>query len=145
MSKQDRQGARTPADLERKYEFGQALSSIEESTKKQSDQISRQNSTMNDFIARSETEKASLEKSISNLEKSVSTLKQNVTSLQIRMTNADTKDKELSKSIYKVSQSVSRLESTVKSLATRLSTAELTLNDLVTRVTALEETEESGG
>lgn len=151
MSKQDRQGSKTPADVERKYGLGQTLSEIEEATRKQSDQISRQNSTMNDFMERSESEKASFEKSLSNVEKNVSTLKQNVTSLQIRMTNAEKKDKELSQSIYKLSQNVSSsgssynarlnaLQNSVNDLAKRVLAAEETLADLVERVTALEST-----
>ena len=147
MSKRDRQGARTPADLERKYEFGQSLSEMEEVSKKQSDQIARQNDTMNDFMASSYGKFASQDKDISNLEKNVSTLKQNVTSLQIRMTNAEKRDREISQSITGLANSgqsssvrLSKLEATVTDLTARLKTAEETLADLIERVTALEST-----
>lgn len=50
MSKQDRQGVRTPADLERKYDFGQ-YSDQESSAKKQGDQINRITQTLAQFMS----------------------------------------------------------------------------------------------
>ena len=144
MSKQDRQGARTPAELERKYEFGQTLSQLEEATQKQSDLISRQGNTMDDFIASSNSTIASMEKDISNVEKSVTSLKQGVNSLQIRMTNAERRDKELSQSISGLAQRISNSEqshsATTAELAASLKAVEETLADLIERVTALEST-----
>ena len=154
MSKQDRHGARTPADLERKYEFGQTLSELQETSRKQSDQISRQNDTMTEFIARSDKENAVLEKGLSDVEKSVSSLYKNIYRLQIRMTNAESRDVDVSQSITGLAKRISsseqsssgqnnrltNLENAVSELFTRLATAEETLADLVERVTALEST-----
>lgn len=149
MSKQDRQGARTPADLERKYEFGQALSEMEEASKKQSDQIARQNNTMNEFIGKSSGEIASLEKDVSRAKKDISNLKLNVTSFSVRLSNIEQGDKATSQSITGLAQRISSLEKDLSSFKTsvntRLETAESTLTDLVGRVTALESTTESGG
>lgn len=50
MSKQDRQGVRTPADLERKYDFSQ-FTADEASVKKYGDQINRLNQTLAQFMS----------------------------------------------------------------------------------------------
>lgn len=145
MSKQDRQGARTPADLERKYDFDQSFAQLEATTKKQNDQISRQTNDINDLKTATEVKIASFEKDVKNVEKSVSTLKQNVTSLQIRMTNSEIKDKELRQSISGLARSISGLESTLKGLLLKMEKAESTLVELDERVAALESASESGG
>lgn len=51
MSKQDRQGVRTAADLERKYDFGQVFGEGEGSYAKIADQLNRVNQTLAQFTA----------------------------------------------------------------------------------------------
>ena len=51
MSKQDRQGVRTAADIERKYELGQ-ISAQKDTTSKQSNQISQLAQTLSLFVSR---------------------------------------------------------------------------------------------
>lgn len=144
MSKQDRQGARTPADLERKYEFGESLSKLESETKKQSEQIDRQNRAMDEFMDNSSDTLTSLERDISRAKKDISNLKLNVTSFSIRLASIEQGDKETSQSITGLAQRVSKAETRLIALEAvfnaRLKTAEETLADLVERVTALEST-----
>ena len=66
MSKQDRQGVRTPADLERKYELGQ-ISAQKDSSAKQSNQIAQMSQTLSQFMATINAEIAALNKSIENV------------------------------------------------------------------------------
>lgn len=51
MSKQDRQGVRTAADLERKYDFGQVFGEGENSYGKLAEQLNRVNQTLAQFTA----------------------------------------------------------------------------------------------
>ena len=51
MSKQDRQGVRTAADLERKYNFGEVFGDGAESYAKVTEQLNRLNQTMAQFMA----------------------------------------------------------------------------------------------
>ena len=46
MSKQDRQGVRTPANLEQKYAFDRTMSELEAITREQGAQLTRQSQTM---------------------------------------------------------------------------------------------------
>lgn len=143
MSKRDRQGARTPADLERKYEFD-FISRLESDSKKQSEQIDRQNRTMDEFISNSSTTLTSMERDISRAKKDISALKVGVNSLSIRISNAENKDETTSQSITGLAQRISSAETRLIALEAdfnaRLKTAEETLADLVERVTALEST-----
>lgn len=59
MSKQDRQGVRTPADLERKYELSQ-ISTQKDETSRQSLQINQLSQTLSQFIAKTNSELNSL-------------------------------------------------------------------------------------
>lgn len=90
MSKQDRQGVRTPADVERK--FGRTTSELTEASKKQNEQIERQNRTMDSFIEKSTATITSLEKDVSRTKKEISTLKQHVTSFSMRLSALEQED-----------------------------------------------------
>lgn len=67
MSKQDRQGVRTPADIERKYELGQ-IASQKDTSGKQSIQISQLSQTLAQFMARMTEEVEVLNQTIENLQ-----------------------------------------------------------------------------
>lgn len=60
MSKQDRQGVRTPADIERKYNLG----SLGEQTGQQSEQLNKLNQTLNQFMATTNAEIERLSKNV---------------------------------------------------------------------------------
>lgn len=51
MSKQDRQGTRTPAGLEQKYNFGRAFSDQEKENARQNKEMNQQQMTMREFIS----------------------------------------------------------------------------------------------
>lgn len=61
MSKQDRQGVRTPSDLERKYDFGQL--SGNNSHKAQSEKINQLTQLLSQFMAETTAKLAELDKS----------------------------------------------------------------------------------
>lgn len=62
MSKQDRQGVRTPQDLERKYDFGQFFGSGDNSYAKLADQLNRVNQNLAQFTAYTKGKFEELEK-----------------------------------------------------------------------------------
>lgn len=71
MNKQDRQGVRTPADLERKYNFGRVLSDTEISYEQMLSMLNRQNQmisqltqTISQFMADTNARLSELEKAI---------------------------------------------------------------------------------
>ena len=51
MNKQDRQGARTPAALDQKYNIGRAFSTQEKENARQNKEMSQQQMTMREFIS----------------------------------------------------------------------------------------------
>lgn len=67
MSKQDRQGVRTAADIERKYELGQ-ISAQKDTTSKQSNQISQLAQTLSLFVSRMNGELETLLQTIEGLQ-----------------------------------------------------------------------------
>ena len=73
MSKQDRQGVRTPADLERKYDFG-LLAGQSNATSELSNQINQLNQSMAIFEASTNGSIEQLSGEIDDLEQAVSEL-----------------------------------------------------------------------
>ncbi len=152
MSKQDRQGARSPAELEQKYAFGKSMSELEAIAKSQGEQLTRQNQEMTQFKSESDYQFQSLEAGINRAEKNISSLKDSVSSLSTRMSAAEKKDKDLERKVSVLLKSASSLEQnssgankkiaalekTVADLTKQLKTAEESLSDLIERVTALE-------
>lgn len=61
MSKQDRQGVRTPADLERKYDFGSKFSDADTSTAKFASQLNQLSATLSQLSAETNAYLALLE------------------------------------------------------------------------------------
>lgn len=62
MSKQDRQGVRTPADLERKYNLG----GMENETKQHDEKLSQLNQVLSQYMSETNTKIAELEEKTSN-------------------------------------------------------------------------------
>ena len=154
MSKQDRQRARTPSELEQKYASWQTMSELESATKKQGEQLSLQSQAMTQFKYDSDGKFQSLEAGLNRAEKNISALKTSDSSMSTRMSAAEQKDKDLDRKVSALLKSASSLEQnssgankkiatlekTVADLTKQLKTAEDTLADLVERVTALEST-----
>lgn len=61
MSKQDRQGVRTPADLERKYNLG----GMENETKQHDEKLSQLNQALSQYMAETNTKISELEEKFS--------------------------------------------------------------------------------
>ena len=124
MSKQDRQGSRTPADLERRYEFGKALSNLEAMAKTNSEQIAKQGQRIDNVVGSSDAQITAMGKSIANAEKKITSLDASVGSLQIRMTNAEKQTNEVD--LY-----ARRLELYAKSLEVKVNECEKKIENIV--------------
>ncbi len=77
MSKQDRQGVRTAADIERKYELGQ-ISTQKDTSSRQSSQISQLSQTLSQFMTRMSGELETLYQSIDQTNSDVEELTQSI-------------------------------------------------------------------
>ncbi len=64
MIKQDRQGARTPAQLEQKYNFGETFSKTNESQSKQTSQLNQLTQAVAQFVADTNAEIENLKETI---------------------------------------------------------------------------------
>lgn len=74
MSKQDRQGARTSADLEQKYRFGRYFSEQEKENARQNKEMDQQNMTLRDFISIATSTMDGLQKDLSAAQKTIQEL-----------------------------------------------------------------------
>ena len=105
MSKQDRQGVRTPVDLERKYSFGQTFN-------RQGTQINQLNQEMSQFMAKTDSAIADLDESVAGLPeltRTVNSLRQSVTALDINVSSLD-------QSLSEINDAVLELEETIPGL-----------------------------
>ena len=99
MSKQDRQGARTPANLEQKYSFGRVFSQQERENARQNEEMNQQNLTMKQFISYAST-------TIEQLQKDVAAVNETIKSLSA-------KDKALEESNSSLSSQITNYWKTV--------------------------------
>lgn len=76
--KQDRPGARTPEDLERKYNFGENFHEIKESIKKQNIQLDKQNLLFGNYVTENDKAVSKLEQGLSVAEENVKTVKKDM-------------------------------------------------------------------
>ena len=145
MSKQDRQGSRTPAELERKH--SKVLSGKDDTNAVQNRQIEQlaqsmqgNTSVFNHSITLLNARLSKVEESVANLEGDDSTtlLSERVGNAEQRITDLEEADANQVSTITSLVQSLSRMETTVSGLDTRLTTVENTLSSLDARVTALE-------
>lgn len=74
MSKQDRQGARTPANLEQKYSFGRVFSQQERENTRQNEEMKKQNLTLKDFISYATSSISKLQNDITAANKKIQSL-----------------------------------------------------------------------
>lgn len=81
-SRQDRQGARTPADLERKYNFGENFHEIKESIEKQNIQMDKQNQLFGNYVTENDKAVSKLEQGLSAAERNMSDVLQQVSGMQ---------------------------------------------------------------
>lgn len=113
MSKQDRQGVRSPAELERKYSFGQVFSNQDETNARQSKEIEQMAKAMSG----------------------------NTSSTNFAITQINARLSAVEQAIAELPESpanIATLETTVAALETRLAAVETTLLSLESRVAALE-------
>lgn len=116
MSKQDRQGVRTPAGLEQKYDLGKSLSNLEAKAKANAEQISKQGQRIDSISENQDERFSALEKGISIAEKNIDTLKENVNSLQTRMTNSEEHSLELENEVWSLARRITATEKVVEQL-----------------------------
>ena len=145
MSKQDRQGSRTPAELERKH--SKVLSGKDETNTSQSRQIEQivqsmegNTSAFNYSITLLNTRLSRVEDSVANLESDNTTtlLSERVAIAEQAIEDLKAADTAQGETINSLATRLTTLETTVSGLAGRLTTVESTLSSLVERVTALE-------
>lgn len=94
MSKQDRQGARTPANLEQKYSFGRVFSQQERENARQNEEMNQQNLTMKQFIS-------SVTLAIDTLQKDLTAANQTMKELSAKNEALEKKDTSLQNQITK--------------------------------------------
>lgn len=131
MSRQDRQGARTPAGLEQKYNFGRVFSDQKKTEARQDSEMSRQSMTMREFILYASAE-------IDKLHTELDAANQQIVALQ----EADTVfDEETAK----LEQRLSTAEGTITSQGEKITAAEGEIRTHGERITSAEGTITSHG
>lgn len=118
MSKQDRQGARTPAALDQRYNLGGRFSKLEEQDAKQSREMTRQNMTIGEFIPYASAFLSRLEKDITALRKD---LNDTITSFNKKFT-------AVQQSISQIHQTLAGINETIAKLDERLGVVEQNQN-----------------
>lgn len=118
MSKQDRQGARTPANLEQKYSFGKVFNNQAKENARQNSEMSQQNLTTREFISLATSAIDTLQKDVDKVEKLIEELRSLTSVLNDGLTIA---------------------EVNISNQGNRLTTAEKAISELGNRVTDLEE------
>ena len=94
MSKQDRQGARTAANLEQKYSFGRFFSEQERENARQNQELDQANMTMKEFISYASS-------FIDKLQKDLTTANQTMQELSAKNEALEKKDTSLQNQITK--------------------------------------------
>lgn len=89
MSKQDRQGARTPANLEQKYNFGNVFSKLDAADKQQSLTMRQFAELITETIATIQKDIKGLNTSVETLTKSTKTLAEKDTEIEKAMEKSD--------------------------------------------------------
>jgi len=145
MSKQDRQGVRTPSDLERKYNFGQVFADQQTENSRQGDLISRLNQTLAQFMAYATGALETLGKDLDEAEVAISNLETATSSLGNRLSKTETDIFEHEQAILSLEErmataegNISGLNGTATSLGTRIGSVEGSITSLEERVSALE-------
>lgn len=85
-AKQDRQGVRTPANLEQKYSFGKVFDSQARENARQNEEMNQQNLTMKQFISFAASAIETLQKDMTAANKTIQELSDSNKSLQSNLT-----------------------------------------------------------
>ena len=145
MSKQDRQGARTPAELERKH--SKVLSGQDDNNANQNRQIEELSKSMshntgafNYSIQQINARLTNVEASVKNLEgdESTSLLAERVTEAEQAIAEIQEGDTALAGRVSSAEAANIRQDLDIEELGERLTTVETTLASLEARVAALE-------
>lgn len=89
--KQDRPGARTPEDLERKYNFGENFHEIKETIQQQNAAMEKQSQWVSNFVGMTDKEIQALVKNYATLLEKVSALEGNLKTMDDKVTEFDSK------------------------------------------------------
>ena len=138
MSKQDRQGVRTPADFERKH--GKVLSGKDDTNASQDRQLEQMAQAMAGNTSAFNYSITQINARLSRVEQAIADLEgdDTDTTLLARIEAVESANETQDQTIAATSQAVNSLLQTVTDLSGRMSAVESTLTSLVERVTALE-------
>lgn len=125
MSRQDRQGARTPAALDQKYNLGGRFSKLEEQDAKQSREMTKQSMTVGEFIPYAQAFMLRLEKELGTLRQTVA---DNKISYEDRFKKLDTSITQINLTIHGINESLVRFEGQFASIQQTLNTQAETLS-----------------
>ena len=156
MSKQDRQGARTPAALERKYDFGQRFNRQEQTNKDQNAETAALAARMENHIQDSNASLARIAQDLTKAGAALSLLEENFFSLNADMDkNFDSVSQTvsglarvvsaltetvsgLSSAVAAQGEKIAGMETKIASFDTKFVEMDVTLTDIKTRLEALE-------
>lgn len=102
MSKQDRQGVRTPAGLEQKYNFGGVFEQQAKENARQKSEMNQQGLTMKEFISYASGAIDALNKSVQSINKSIESLSNKDKELEQKDSSLTTKIEAYWKTVYPV-------------------------------------------
>lgn len=132
MSKQDRQGARTPADLEIKYRFGKVFQSQARENASQNSRMNQQDLTLSQFISYAASALDGLRSDVDAAREEREGLQGAITALETRITDAET-------NAQTQADALAALETRLQTLETRQRDAEGLISGLAESLAALEE------
>lgn len=139
MSRQDRQGARTPADLERKYNFGQAFSNMEQESTRHGEQISNLAQMQSQFMANTNAEFGTQGENVSKAQKDIVALAKRMAAVEGRITTAEQTALEQKKALDDSGLWQTAAEMEISALAQRIFELEQDRAVLYQRIETLEE------
>lgn len=142
MSKQDRQGVRTPAGLDQKYNLGGRFSKLEEQDAKQSREMNQQNFTFAEFVSFVSAALARLEKEISSLkeqtQRSDEDLSEKLTETRRDVTNINISIGGINESLMRYDQRLEGIQQDAMAKESKILEVETTLLDYTTRLETAE-------
>lgn len=149
MSRQDRQGTRTPAGLEQKYNFGRVFSDQKKENARQDSEMNRQNFSTREFISyatativRLSTELTAVRESLQTANDQINgKLKETEETLSkhgIKLADAEMELSQQGKKLLSSEEAVENLEQNVTGILERLSKAEEQVSKFDERVSSAE-------
>ena len=143
MSKQDRQGVRTPAGLDQKYNLGGRFSKLEEQDAKQRREMNQQNFTFAEFVSFVSAALARLEKEISSLkeqtQRSDEDLSVKLTETRRDVTNINISVGGINESLMRYDQRLEGIQQDAMAKESKILEVETTLSDHTTRLETAEQ------